>query len=236
MKLTKKQVIWIFVLLAVIAAAAILYYIGKQNGWYTVFESKESVQEYVASFGAWAPLAFFVLQFFQVIVSPIPGSITTLAGGVMFGFFYGFLLSMAAVFLGSLAAFLLGKKFGRPLVERLAGKDVVDKYMNTVSSRQRILLILMFLFPFFPDDILCLIAGLTALRLPSFALIVLVTRPWGLLFSALIGSGFISMPMWGWIIIVVVGLVAFILATKYAPVIEERTLSWLKKTFMKKSD
>ncbi len=234
MKMTKKQIVWIIVLCAILAAAAILYYIGKNNGWFTLFENKENFQAYVASFGAWAPLAFFALQFIQVIVSPIPGGITTLAGGVLFGFFYGFLISFSAVFLGSLAAFLLGKKFGRPLVERIAGKEVIEKYMETVSSRQRVLLIMMFVFPFFPDDILCLIAGLSALNLPSFALIVILTRPWGLLFSALVGSGLISIPMWGWIIMGAIAIVLFILATKYAPLIEERTHSWLKKTFLKK--
>lgn len=231
--MTKKQVVWIVVLCAILAAVAILYYIGKNNGWFTLFEDKESLQEYVASFGAWAPLAFFALQFLQVILSPIPGSVTTLVGGVLFGFFYGFLLSFTAVFLGSVGAFLLGKKFGRPLVERIAGKEVVEKYMETVSSRQRILLILMFVFPFFPDDILCLIAGLSALNLPSFALIVILTRPWGLLFSALVGSGFISVPMWGWFIMAAIAIVLLVLATKYAPLIEERSYNWLKKTFLK---
>ena len=236
MKMTKKQIVWIIVLCAILAALAILYFIGKNNGWFTLFENKESLQEYVASFGPWAPLAFFALQFLQVIISPIPGSITTLVGGVLFGFFYGFLLSFAAVFLGSLGAFLLGKKFGRPLVERIAGKDIVEKYMDTVTSRQRIVIILMFIFPFFPDDILCLIAGLSALNLPSFALIVILTRPWGLLFSALVGSGLISVPMWAWIIIAAVAIVLLVFATKYAPLIEERTHNWLKKTFLKKCD
>jgi uncharacterized membrane protein YdjX (TVP38/TMEM64 family) len=233
MKMTKKQIVWIFVLCAILVAVAILYYIGKNNGWFTLFEDKESLQAYVASFGAWAPLAFFALQFLQVILSPIPGSVTTLVGGVLFGFFYGFLLSFTAVFLGSIGAFLLGKKFGRPLVERIAGKEVVEKYMETVSSRQRILLILMFVFPFFPDDILCLIAGLSALNLPSFMLIVILTRPWGLLFSALVGSGFISVPMWAWFIIAAIAIALLVLATKYAPLIEERTHNWLKKTFLK---
>ena len=234
MKLTKKNIVWIIVLCAILAAVAILYYIGKNNGWFKLFEHKENFQAYVASFGAWAPLAFFALQFIQVIISPVPGGVTTLAGGVLFGFFYGFLLSFSAVFLGSLAAFLLGKKFGRPLVERIAGKQVIEKYMETMSSRQRVLLIMMFVFPFFPDDILCLVAGLSALNLPSFALIVILTRPWGLLFSALVGSGLISIPMWGWIIMGVVAIALFILATKYAPLIEERAYSWLKKTFLKR--
>ena len=233
MKKSKKQVIWIAVLLTILAALAVLYYIGKNNGWFTLFESQEKLHEYVASFGAWAPLAFFALQFLQVIISPIPGSVTTLVGGVLFGFLNGFLLSFAAVFIGSLGAFMLGKKFGRPLVERIAGKSIVEKYMDSVSSRQRILLILMFLFPFFPDDVLCLIAGLSAMSLPSFALIMILTRPWGLIFSALVGSGVISVPAWAWFVIAAFAIAVFVLASKYAPLIEERIHCWIKKTFQR---
>ncbi len=234
MKLSKKQVLWLCVLLFLIAAVVILYYVGKTNGWFTLFESKENVKQYVSSFGVWAPLAFFVLQFIQVIISPIPGAITTLAGGVLFGFFYAFLISTAAVFLGSICAFLLGKLFGRPLVEKIAGKQIVEKYMQSVSSRQKIVLIMMFLLPFFPDDILCLIAGLSAMRLPYFSLLVIITRPWGLLFSALIGSGIIYIPFWGWIIIALIGVFIFIISIKYAPVIEERIKNWIDKTFTKR--
>ncbi len=223
MKITKKQVIWISVLVLVMAILVTIYYIGKSYGWFAVFESKENIQDYVSSFGPLAPLIFFVLQFIQVIISPIPGNVTTIAGGLMFGFTYGFLISFAAVFLGSICAFLLGKKFGRPLVEKLVGKNKVDKYMVTVSSRQKIVLFLMFLFPFFPDDILCLVAGLSAMRVPYFAVLVLVSRPFGLLFSALIGAGIISLPIWGWAIIIVIVIILFAFSIKYAPQIEERT-------------
>jgi hypothetical protein len=64
-------------------------------------------------------------------------------------------------------------------------------------------------------------------------LIVILTRPWGLLFSALVGSGFISVPMWAWFIIAAIAIALLVLATKYAPLIEERTHNWLKKTFLK---
>lgn len=233
MKFTKKQITWSIILVIIVAACIILYYIGKSCGWFAFFESKEQIQQYVSSFGVLAPLAFFLLQFFQVIVSPIPGNVTTIAGGLLFGFFPAFLISLAAIFLGSICAFGLGKLFGRPLVERIAGKAVVDKYMLTVSSRQRIVLILMFLLPFFPDDILCLIAGLSAMKIRSFALIMVLTRPWGILFSALVGAGMIAIPDWGIVIIVVIAVALIILSLKYAPLIEERTKSWLEKTFLK---
>ena len=222
-QLSKKQVIWLCVLLSVLAALVALYYIGRHFGLFSIFESTRTLKEYVGSFGPLAPLIFFVIQFLQVIISPIPGNVTTLAGGLLFGFLNGFLISVAAVFLGSVCAFLLGKKFGRPLVERIAGKKATDKYMASVSSRQKIVLFLMFLFPFFPDDVLCLVAGLSAMRLPYFSILVLVTRPWGLLFSALLGAGLISIPIWAWAAIAAVVIVLFVFSIKYAPQIEERT-------------
>jgi uncharacterized membrane protein YdjX (TVP38/TMEM64 family) len=231
MKITKKQITWSIIQTVIIAAVIILYYVGKGNGWFTLFESKEKMREYVMSFGALAPLAFFLIQFFQVIISPIPGNITTIVGGMLFGFVESSLISTAAIFLGSICAFMLGKWFGRPLVEKIVGKSAVDKYMVSVSSRQRIVLILMLLLPFFPDDMLCLIAGLSALSLPSFALIVILTRPWGIVFSALVGSDLIALPEWAWIAIIVVVAALFVLSIKYAPIIEERTKKWLDKRF-----
>ena len=227
--LSKKQVIWLIVLLSIVAVFVTIYYIGKSLGWFAIFESEVSFKEYISSFGPLAPLIFFVIQFLQVIISPIPGNITTLAGGIMFGFLKGFLISVAAVFFGSVCAFLLGKKFGRPLVERIAGKKAVDKYMASVSSRQKIILFLMFLFPFFPDDILCLVAGLSAMRLPYFSILVLLTRPWGLLFSALLGAGMITIPVWAWALIAAFVIVVFIFTIKYAPRIEERTKHFIDK-------
>ena len=120
--MTKKQIVWLCVLVAVLGVLTALYFIGKSNGWFVLFENADSLRAYVASFGIWAPLVFFLLQFLQVIISPIPGSVTTLAGGLLFGFWNAFLISVVAVFLGSVVAFLLGKLFGRPLVERIAVK------------------------------------------------------------------------------------------------------------------
>lgn len=232
-RLSKKQIIWTAVLILFAAVLTVLYFAGKAAGWFSLFESPEELRAYVASFGVWAPLAFFSLQFLQVIVSPIPGNVTTVVGGMLFGFYYGLLISFAAIFLGSLCAFLLGKLFGRPLAERIAGKQAIDKYLSTVSLRQRLMLILMFLFPFFPDDLLCLVAGLTSMRLPTFALIVLLTRPWGLVVSSLLGANAVSFPFWVWAAVVLFIIVSFIMALKYAPHIEERVRLWMVKKLKK---
>lgn len=232
-KLTKKQIVWIIILIAIIIAVGILYFIGKDIGWFSVFDSEESLRHFVESFGAWAPLVFFVLQFFQVIFAPIPGAVTTVVGGMLFGFWKGLLISFSAVFLGSVCAFLLGKIFGRPLAERIAGKEAVAKYLSTVSLRQRVMLFLMFLLPFFPDDLICIITGLTAMKVRTFMLIVLFSRPWGFAIFSLLGTKALSLPFYIWLIIGILAVAILIIAMKYAPSIEERVRIFLDKKYRK---
>lgn len=200
-KLNKSQIWSGAVLIAIIIASVVLYFVGRANGWMSMFDSVEDLQEYVSGFGAWAPLVFFGLQVIQVIIAPIPGSVTTLFGGLFFGFWPAMLISVTAVLTGSVILFFFAKYLGRPLVERMIGEQRVEKYMRNMSARQFWVLFMMFLMPFFPDDVLCLMAGLTAMRFPGFVLLVLATRPWGLVFSALVGSGVITIPIWGWVII-----------------------------------
>ena len=168
---------------AVIAGLVALYFWLDARGYLAVFESTETLQEYVGSFGVWAPLVFILLQIAQVICAPIPGNVTTLAGGAMFGFWPAMAYSMLAVFVGSMIAFGIGRWCGKPVIYRLASPAIVDKYLVVLASKQRLTLALLFLLPFFPDDVLCLLAGLTGYSWGWFAGMVLLTRPWGVLYK-----------------------------------------------------
>jgi len=219
----------VFTVLVIVLAGVLIYFYLQRNGLIEFFSSKERIQEYVAGYGIWAPIAFLILQIFQVIIAPIPGNVTTIAGGVLFGFWVSCAISMVAIFIGSMICFWLAKTYGRPLVIKLVREETVDKYLIELSSRQRLALILLFLFPFFPDDALCLIAGLTPMKTKSFAILVLLTRPWGTIGSALLGASVISIPIWGWIVIVAASVGIFVVAMKYGPAIEEKTKQWYKK-------
>ena len=150
-------------LIFIVLIFVVLYFVLARHGWLDIFGSVETLQGYIAGFGIWAPLVFCAIQIVQVIISPIPGNITTLAGGLMFGFGKGFLLSYISIVIGSMLAFGLARAFGKPLVVKLAGEKITHKYMDVMSSRQKVVLIFMFVLPFFPDDALCLIAGLSGI-------------------------------------------------------------------------
>lgn len=215
----KPNKIWLrYTLLAAVlllgTGAAFLW--GRPAQWWErgreIFSSRESIEMYVARWGLWAPLAFVLIQAAQVILAPIPGNITALAGGALFGWGVGFLLSSLGLIIGSVIAFWLGRYFGKPLVIRMVGLKTYERYEGVVARKGIWVLFLIFLIPFFPDDALCLLAGMTAISFPLFTLLVVIGRLPGMLVANLAGSGLINLTIWQWGIVAVIciGLAAVV--------------------------
>ena len=85
----------------------------------------------------------------------------------------------------------------------------MEKYLPIIEEKQDMFLFLTMLFPFFPDDALCMLAGLTKIPLGRFVAIMALARPWGLVVAALLGSGSLSLPVWAWAVIGGAGLLIF---------------------------
>ena len=206
------------VVLALAAGAAVLY----KNGWFERIGSVEELRALIDEAGAFAGIVFFLLQMLTVIVAPIPSNVTMMAGALALGFWPSLLLGIAAIWAGSLIMFLLSRRLGQRAVQGFIDRTVMEKYLPVIEEKQDVFLFLTLLFPFFPDDMLCILAGLTTMPAGRFALIMLLARPWGLVFAALLGSGALSLPPWGWAVLVIVLAVIFVLAMKYSRQIEER--------------
>ncbi len=61
--------------------------------FYNTITNKETVKEFVESFGSASPFIFIVLQILQVVFAPVPGEVTGFIGGYLFGTGKGFLYS-----------------------------------------------------------------------------------------------------------------------------------------------
>jgi uncharacterized membrane protein YdjX (TVP38/TMEM64 family) len=81
-----------------------------------LLEDKHEMRLYLRSWGVWAPAVFVVLQALQVVFAPIPGELTGIAGGFIFGTWLAVLYSTVGLTLGSLGAFLAARVMGQPLV------------------------------------------------------------------------------------------------------------------------
>ena len=217
-KRARRIALAVLVVLALAAGVFALY----RNGWFERIDSVEELRALIDRAGAFAGIVFFLLQMLTVIIAPIPSNVTMMAGALALGFWQAMLLGIAAIWAGSMLMFLLARRLGHRAVQRWMDHGIMEKYLPVIEEKQDMFLFLTLLFPFFPDDMLCILAGLTSMPTARFAGIMLLARPWGLIFAALLGSGELSLPAWGWAVMLGVLAVIFVLAMKYSRQIEER--------------
>lgn len=136
------------------------------------------------------------------------------------------------MFLGGSLGFYLGRVLGKKFVYWVTGdKQKVDDYLEKIKGKETILLFFMFLFPFFPDDLLCSVAGISKIKFSTFSIIQFITRLTSIGCTILVyGGDFIPLHGWGIAVIValsILGLIAFIISYRFADQIQE----WFVKTY-----
>jgi len=155
---------------------------------YRWVSDRDQVEQFVAAFGRGAPLAFMSLQVLQVVLAPVPGEATGFIGGYIFGAARGFLYSSLALAAGSWINFAIGRFLGRRYVRRWIPTDKLARFDRLLKRQGIIVLLILFIFPGFPKDYLCLFLGITALPLKAFLLIASIGRMPGTLMLSLQGE------------------------------------------------
>lgn len=147
------------------------------------FNSVQSFQIYMGKFGVFAPFFLFVFQAAQVILPVLPGFFGCAAGSVMFGPAVGFLCNYAGISCGSIIAFLLARKFGKPVIDMLFPTDKYNKWSSWASKSKSYsaFLFMAMLLPLFPDDYLCYLTGISKMKLKRFVWIIILGKPWCIL-------------------------------------------------------
>ena len=217
---------WIKVLLLVIAMAAIsvgIHFTLKSLGITDV----ETLRNLISSCGAWGWIVFIALfTLCSTLLCFVPGtSAAFIAVAVLlFGPLKGFILSTVSVFLCSSIMFFIGNFFGERAAVKLVGKESLEKAQNLLDMKSKMLMPLMFLFPIFPDDALCLVAGMTKMKYWYFAIIVVIFRTIGIATICFLGSGFIdwsTLSFVDWFVLINICVFDIVLIFKYQHKLEE---------------
>ncbi len=158
-------------------------------GWLGRFADRHSLVDWMRSDGSAGPLICIGIQFLQVVIFAIPGEITQIAAGYVFGAWWGFLYSIIGILLGAAFDFGFARAVGRPVVQRILGVDrLADADRRLRSRNGRMAMFVLFLLPGMPKDAMSYGAGLTAISLPVFLAVCIPARMPALLLSTLFGS------------------------------------------------
>lgn len=199
-----------------------------------IFENTSDIlhiEALILESGTYGIVICFILILFNVIVLPAPSFIFYIAITAVYGASKSFLICYTGTLLGSIIAFFIGRVLGKRAVGFCIGQNSLEKYSELLNKKGTLPFIIMQILPFFPDDILCMVAGLSSMSFKFFTLSMILIRPIYIAFVCFLGTGEI-IPFKGWGIAVWIAIFAFIISLsavyyKHQDKVDEK----LKKVF-----
>ncbi len=255
------QVLAYFTTCAVTVSVFVFYFLGKEkltkslfsiNGLITFFiacfvilsvtgvfkslSDASKVKQIIIDSGKLGEIIYFLVILFQVVVLPVPSLLFYLIGTAIYGSLKAFLICYIATVFGSVISYFIGKGLGRRVVCWCVGKETTKKYEKKLRKKGSLLFAIMELLPFFPDDSLCMLAGLVNIKFTTFLSIIVLIRPIYIFLCCFLGAGeIIPFTGWGipiWIAIILFFLIIFLIYCKYQDIIEV----YIKNKFFKKKE
>lgn len=163
----------------------------------------------INSKGIYVWIFIWLLMFLQTNILPIPAYVI-LSASVSIGIstlsWEFILVTISAYMCGCLLAYLLGFKFGKKAVKWCAGSEEdYNKWCDVLNEKGKWWYLITVLFPFFPDDLLCIVAGSVKFNFWFYFFSNLIGRTIGLVtmlytlkLIGMIGGGFPFMIIvWG---------------------------------------
>jgi uncharacterized membrane protein YdjX (TVP38/TMEM64 family) len=191
-----------------------------------LFTNRELLAQVVRAWGPWAPILFVVIQAVQVIFFLVPGELTGVVGGYVFGAGLGFVYSMIGLTLGTMATFALGHAVGPRFLRFVLGSDRFNRVRGLVARAGAPVAFVLYLIPGFPKDVLGYFFGASELSSVTFLVVTTVARIPGTWVLSLQGDSAAG-HAWGRLLAVTgAAVVLGVLGYRY----REAILAWVRRS------
>lgn len=182
---------------------------------WSLIEPKEFVvyqslaRKWIDGFGYLGPLVFVIVQALQVIITPISHYTIGALGGYLYGPYLGGCLNYIGRVIGHLCAFEISRRFGRKFLEKHLDSSTLRRYDHLVGEAsiegrgmglQPLILFLIYFLPFFPDDEVSYLVGVSSMKRRYFLFANLFGHLGGAFSLAYMGSGVSTKDPLFWIL------------------------------------
>jgi len=150
----------IFIVLLILIITVISQYRADINA--------ENLQTLLQQYGIWAPLVFIAIYIAAVVLF-LPGSVLTIAGGLIFGPVMGTLYNLTGAVIGATLAFLIARYLAADWVTKKTGGKL-KKLKEGVEQEGWRFVAIVRLIPLFPFNLLNYALGLTQVRAIEYIL------------------------------------------------------------------
>lgn len=162
---------WLTLSVLLIIVAALYINRAEIKAW-TVLLSEGNLEDVVAAirdFGIWGPIISMGLMVLQSFIAPIPAFLITCSNGLIFGAFWGVIISWTGAMLGAAGTFYVARFFGASFVQKLEKDGSLLKRVDDMSSIHGMRIVLVGrLLPFVSFDLVSYAAGLSKIKPRQF--------------------------------------------------------------------
>ena len=187
---------YILMILVIILLIGLIVYLVPVMRNLSTPEGQLEFKNQVEEMGALGFLALFGLQFAQIFLIILPGEPMEILAGMCYGGIGGTIfITISACIISSLIFFAV-RKFGRKFVYSFCSKERIDKIENSklFKNPKKIewIMLLLFVIPGTPKDLLVYIAGLLPLKPLRFILISTFARLPSVISSTFAGGSIVT--------------------------------------------
>ncbi len=188
-----KIIVLIVAILLLIALTIYLFPMAKQ-----LFDEqgREKFKEQIQASGATGILILLGLQGVQILLPILPGEPIEILAGMCYGPIGGFVFLIISVFLITALIFFTVRKLGRSFVYGVCSEEKIKKLENSKifknPKKVEYIMLILFLIPGTPKDLLVYIGGLLPIKPLRFILISTFARIPSMISSTVAGSSIVE--------------------------------------------
>lgn len=182
----------------------------------------------------WGVFVFSLILIAQVIFLPAGTLAFTASAVVLFESpVKAWLICWLSLAVGSWIMFWLGRIFGSKILKWIVGSEKAEKYA-TYLGKAKFVLPLILLVPVFPDDIVCLGAGLSNVNPFYFMTVIFLTRGIDNFCTVFVGASMLKSTVG--IILLVIFVIAMIIASYFLTKYQDKIENFLLEKFTRKKN
>ncbi len=173
MKTKHRAWVYLFLLIFIVVNLVPLFLTYSPQSANYFLSQPAVLRSFLIDMGILGGVIFIGLMSLSIIL-PFPSTTFVVCAGYVYGLWLGTFLALVGLVIGSCATFLLVRRYGRPLLEKLVDAHHIQHFNEVFARRGPLAAFISYVVPVFPSDTVTILLGLTPISFRTFLLILIL--------------------------------------------------------------